>query len=108
MHAVNGSHEVPDEEPRSPFEDALAAHAVRMRKLNLSSAFVASLLVVPGRTLDVGDVSLRWAGMPNKNERALTTEVLESLANAGFLSRSGDERYVVVRAADATSEGGAV
>ena len=95
-------------EARSPFEDALAAHSVRMRKLNLSSAFVASLLVVPGRTLDVGDVSMRWAGMPNKNERALTLEVLESLAGAGFLTRSGDERYVVVRSADATSEGGAV
>jgi short-subunit dehydrogenase len=106
-HAVNvGAH--PEIESRSPFEDALAAHAVRMRKLNLSSAFVASLLVVPGRTLEVGDVSLRWAGMPNKNERALTLEILESLANAGFLTRSGDERYVVVRAADAPSEGGAV
>jgi short-subunit dehydrogenase len=106
--ATNGTHEQFDNEPRSPFEDALTAHAVRMRKLNLSSAFVASLLVVPGRTLDVSDVSLRWAGMPNKNERALTLEILESLANAGFLSRSGDERYVVVRSADATSEGGAL
>lgn len=106
--AAAHAHAQAEVEPRSPFEDALAAHAVRMRKLNLSSAFVASLLVVTGRTLDVGDVSLRWAGMPNKNERALTSEVLESLADAGFLTRSGDERYVVVRSADATSEGGAV
>jgi len=106
--ASNGVQQHVEEEPRSPFDDALAGHAVRMRKLNLSSAFVASLLVVPGRTLDVGDVSLRWAGMPNKNERALTTEVLESLAAAGFLTRSGNERYVVVRSADAPSEGGAV
>jgi hypothetical protein len=34
--------------------------------------------------------------MPNKNERAATVEVLDALADAGFLRRDG-ERYRVVR-----------
>jgi short-subunit dehydrogenase len=82
------------------FEAALAPHAVRMRKLNLSSTFVASLLNETGRTLDAGDVSMRWAGMPNKNERALTTEVLDALSDAGFLTRAGEDIYLVARSAD--------
>jgi len=49
--------------------------------------------------LDAYEVALRWAGMPNKNERAATTEVLDALAGAGFLEREG-ERYRVVRSAD--------
>jgi hypothetical protein len=36
--------------------------------------------------------------MPNKNERAATVEVLDALADAGFLAREG-ERYRVVRTA---------
>jgi short-subunit dehydrogenase len=85
--------------PPSPFESALAEIAPRMRKLNLSSTFVRSLLVV-GTTLELADVALRWAGMPNKNERALTHAVLEALAAAGFLERGPDDRYVVKRSAD--------
>jgi short-subunit dehydrogenase len=89
------SDESPAPEPPS-FEEALAPHAIRMGKLNLSSTFVASLLV-PGRELELGDVALRWAGMPNKNERALTHEVLEALADAGFVTRNGSEQYTAVR-----------
>jgi hypothetical protein len=70
-----------------------------MEKLNLSRTFVAKLLV-PGAELDIGAVSLAWAGMPNKNERALTHEVLEALFTAGFLERASDESYVVVRPAE--------
>ena len=46
--------------------------------------------------LDAHEVALQWAGMPNKNERAATNEVLDALASAGFLERDG-ERYRVVR-----------
>ncbi|MBV9102461.1 MAG: hypothetical protein JO060_02660, partial [Candidatus Eremiobacteraeota bacterium] len=44
-------------------------------------------------------VALRWAGMPNKNERGLVHDVLEALSDAGFLERYGDGRYAVVRTA---------
>jgi short-subunit dehydrogenase len=87
------------EAPQSPFAAALEPVASRMRKLNLSETFVRSLLV-PGTELELGDVALRWAGMPNKNERALTHEVLEALAEAGYLERSGDGVYAVKRAAE--------
>jgi short-subunit dehydrogenase len=86
------------QEPQSEFERALAPLSSRMRRLNLRSAFVAELLVW-GHELDTADVALRWAGMPNKNERALTREVLEALAGAGFLERAAEDRYVVVRGA---------
>ncbi|MBC5799607.1 MAG: SDR family NAD(P)-dependent oxidoreductase [Candidatus Eremiobacteraeota bacterium] len=83
----------------SAFDAALEAPSGRMRKLNLRKAFVRELLV-PDNELDLGDVALRWAGMPNKNERALTHEVLEALASAGFLARIDEERYRVLRADD--------
>lgn len=72
-----------------------------MRKLNLSAAFVRALLV-PGDELELGDVALRWAGMPNKNERGLTHDVLDALADAGYLDRLDGDRYRVLRGADDT------
>ncbi len=60
--------------------------------------FVRELLHA-GDVLDAHEVALRWAGMPNKNERAATNEVLDALAGAGFLQRDG-ERFVVVRGPD--------
>jgi short-subunit dehydrogenase len=81
---------------QASFAEALAPVAARMRKLNLSETFVRNLLV-PGERLEVGGVALRWAGMPNKNERALTREVLEALAGAGYLEHAGEEAYAVVR-----------
>jgi short-subunit dehydrogenase len=82
--------------PRSEFETALAPLAVRMQKLKLGQPFVRGLLV-PGAELELGDVSMRWAGMPNKNERGLTNEVFQALAAAGFLERTGEDRYRVIR-----------
>ncbi len=84
----------------SQFDAALAFHATRMRKLNLDQDFVASLLV-PGAELELGDVAMRWAGMPNKNERAVTLDVLDALADANFLSHIGAYRYRVLKPADA-------
>jgi short-subunit dehydrogenase len=77
-----------------PLEAALAPHASRMGKLNLRTSYVRSLLV-PGRELHLGDVALGWAGMPNKNERALTNDVLDTLAETGFLVHVEPERYRV-------------
>jgi short-subunit dehydrogenase len=86
-------------EPVSALDAALAAHSARMKKLNLSTAFVRGILK-PESELELGDVAMRWAGMPNKNERALTNDVLDALAAAGFLEHLEPERYRVVRAAD--------
>jgi short-subunit dehydrogenase len=81
-----------------PFAAALEPHLRRMEKLNLRESFVRELLV-PDAKVEVGDVALRWAGMPNKNERGLTEEVLAALADAGFLERLADHTYRVVRTA---------
>lgn len=85
--------------PSGPFEVALAPHERRMLKLNLTPAFVRSLLA-PGAELELGDVAMRWAGMPNKNERALTNDVLDALASGGYLEHLAPERYRVVRSAE--------
>ena len=82
----------------SSFDAALEPVRRRMERVKLSEAFVRGLLQ-PQAELDPGEVALRWAGMPNKNERAATNEVLDALTDAGFLARTG-ERYRVVRAPD--------
>jgi short-subunit dehydrogenase len=87
----------PDLSPDDPFTAALEPHRRRMEKLNLRESFVRDLLE-PDTTLETGDIAMRWAGMPNKNERAITVEVLEALADAGFLERSAEHTYRVVRA----------
>jgi hypothetical protein len=47
----------------------------------------------------LSDAAMRWAGMPNKNERAAMAEALDALAAGGFLERTGDETWRVVRSA---------
>jgi short-subunit dehydrogenase len=78
---------------------ALAPVARRMDRLNVREEFVRGLLV-PGSQLDLGDVAMRWFGMPNKNERAVTAEVLDALANAGYLESTGEDGWKVVKAAE--------
>ena len=85
--------------PESPLEAALAEQRSRMRKLNLSMSFLRGILV-PGKDLEPSDVAMRWAGMPNKNERALTDAVLGALEAAGYLERVEPDRYRVVRSDD--------
>jgi short-subunit dehydrogenase len=84
--------------PASTFEAALEPVRRRMERVKLGAPFVRELLR-PGEVLDPGEIALRWAGMPNKNERAATIEVLDALAEAGFLERDA-ERYRVIRAPD--------
>jgi short-subunit dehydrogenase len=80
------------------FSAALAAQARRMERLKFAPETIAALLV-PGTTLDANEVALRWAGMPNKNERALVHDLLEALAEGGFLEPSAEGTYVVLRPA---------
>jgi hypothetical protein len=77
------------------FDEALEPVRKRMERVKLNPDFVRRLLQA-GAVLDAGEVALSWAGMPNKNERAATIEVLDALAAAGFLARDG-ERYRVLR-----------
>ncbi|MDQ2857627.1 MAG: SDR family NAD(P)-dependent oxidoreductase [Candidatus Eremiobacteraeota bacterium] len=99
-HSLTLAGEPPHERAaESPFDAALSAHAARMKKFNLSPSFVRGILV-PDARLELGDVAMRWAGMPNKHERALTNDVLDALASAGFLEHVEPERYRVVRSPD--------
>ena len=88
----------PAAESPSELEMALAPLLPRMRRLKLGIDFVAGLLQ-PSATLELGNVAMRWAGMPNKNERGLARDVLELLAEKGYLTRQGDDVYTVARPA---------
>jgi short-subunit dehydrogenase len=91
-----GPSEAPPVE-KTELEIALESVARRMQKLHLSLEFLHALLE-PGSELDVGEVAMRWAGMPSKIERNLTRDVLAALTVAGFVSDEGDDRYRVLRA----------
>ncbi|MGB8518701.1 MAG: SDR family NAD(P)-dependent oxidoreductase, partial [Candidatus Tumulicola sp.] len=81
------------------FDDALAPVARRMERVKLPAQFLRDALV-PGGTLELHELAMRWAGMPNKNERAALHEALEALAAAGYLESTGVETWSVVRAAE--------
>ncbi|HYL26525.1 MAG TPA: SDR family NAD(P)-dependent oxidoreductase [Candidatus Nitrosotalea sp.] len=83
----------------SDFAKALAAVARRMERVKLPPEFLRAALV-PGATLELGTLAMRWAGMPNKNERAALREALDALAVAGYLEPMKEETWRVVRAAD--------
>jgi len=83
----------------SDFAAALEPVRRRMERVNLPEAFVRELLVVHAR-ITLNDAAMRWAGMPNKNERAALHEVLDALTTAGFLVPEGTERWRVLREAD--------
>lgn len=91
--------EVAAEEPETaedPIDVALGPLLRRMERTKLSRAFVTSLLVANG-TIEFNETAMRWAGMPNKNERALLREVLDALTTAGFLEVRDDDRWAVVQ-----------
>ncbi len=87
-----------DPSPQS-LEKALEPVARRMERVKLPPTFVREALV-PGTTLELNELAMRWAGMPNKNERAAMHEVLDALAASGYLEPMGDETWKVVRSAD--------
>ena len=78
------------------FDRALELLSRRMERVKLPREFIARQLVA-GANLELGDVAMRWAGMPNKNERAAVAEVFQALTTAGFLRQTGDETWTVVR-----------
>ena len=83
----------------STFTAALEPLRRRMERVKLPESFVRELLAAQA-TISLNDAAMRWAGMPNKNERAALHEVLEALANAGFLRAEGNERWIVLREPD--------
>jgi hypothetical protein len=85
--------------PLSSFEAALGEQLARMAKFKMSLGFLRGALV-PGIELELGEVAMSWAGMPNKHERALTNDVLDALAAAGYLEHLEPERYRVTRGAE--------
>lgn len=86
-------------EQRAGLDAALEPVARRMERVKLPETFVRGLLV-PGASIALHDAAMRWAGMPNKNERAAMHEVLEQLAASGYLERTGEETWTVLRGAD--------
>lgn len=82
----------------SEFERALEPVARRMERVKLAPAFLQEMLAAGG-DVHLSDAAMRWAGMPNKNERAAMAEALDALAAGGFLERTGEETWRVVRAA---------
>lgn len=87
----------PPSPPASDFERALEPVSRRMERVKLPAAFLAELLR-PGEDVQLADAAMRWAGMPNKNERAAMAEALDALTTGGFLERTGDESWRVLRA----------
>jgi hypothetical protein len=83
----------------SDFEKALAPLARRMERVKLPAAFLRDALE-SGATLRLNTLAMRWAGMPNKNERAALREALDALAAAGYLRQTEEETWSVVRCAD--------
>ncbi len=81
-----------------PFETALEPLARRMERVKLSPTFVRGALETSG-DLELNELAMRWAGMPNKNERAALHEVLDALTSAGYLQSTGDETWKVLRTA---------
>jgi short-subunit dehydrogenase len=94
----------PPQPPAAPvpqptaFEKTLEPVARRMERVNLPASFLRDALV-PGAALELGPLAMRWAGMPNKNERAVLREALDALAAGGYLEPMGDETWRVTHAA---------
>lgn len=81
------------------FGAALEPVARRMERVKLPQSFLRDALV-PGATLRLTTLAMQWAGMPNKNERAVLQEALDALTAAGYLEVVGDGVWTVARAAD--------
>jgi short-subunit dehydrogenase len=97
-HEPAANHNVEPAVTTSSFDAALESLQRRMERAKLSTDFVRNLLVVDN-VIDVGEVAMRWAGMPNKHERSLTREVCFALAEWGFLAPRADGRYRVLHTA---------
>lgn len=92
------SQPTPENEPNR-LERALEPYERRMSKMKLPREFVHALLV-PNAEVESAEAALQWAGMPNKNERALMRDIFDALAEAGFLEKAGGDRYRVIHGDD--------
>jgi short-subunit dehydrogenase len=84
----------------SSFDEVLEPVARRMERAKLPAQFLRDALV-PGTTIELNALAMRWAGMPNKNEHAALREALDALAAGGYLEPLADETWKVTRGADA-------
>ena len=98
-HEQTAHHDVEPSMTGSSFDAALEPLQRRMERAKLTTDFIRSLLVHDA-VIDVGEAAMRWAGMPNKHERALTSEVFFALAEWGYLAPRADGRYRVLYEAD--------
>ena len=89
-HEPAANHNVEPPMTGSSFDAALEALQRRMERAKLTTDFVRSLLIVDN-VIDVGEAAMKWAGMPNKHERSLTSEVFFALARVG-ISRAARRR----------------
>ena len=89
----------PGEPARSEFELALEPVSRRMERVKLPPSFLADLLR-PGGDIHLADAAMQWAGMPNKNERAAMAEALDALTSGGYLEKTGDETWRVLKSTD--------
>ncbi|HET9095341.1 MAG TPA: SDR family NAD(P)-dependent oxidoreductase [Candidatus Baltobacteraceae bacterium] len=88
----------PGETAESAFERALEPVSRRMERVKLPASFLADLLRT-GEDIQLAEAAMRWAGMPNKNERAAMAEALDALTSGGYLKKTGDESWRVLRSA---------
>jgi DNA-binding GntR family transcriptional regulator len=81
------------------FAAALEPVARRMERVKLPQSLLRDALV-PGSSIKLNTLAMQWAGMPNKNERAVLREALDALAAAGYLEAVDEGVWRVARAAD--------
>lgn len=84
---------------RDELENALEPVARRMERVKLPLAFIREALL-PGATLELGALAMRWVGMPNKNERTALREALDALTAGGYLEPMEADTWRVIRAAE--------
>ncbi len=77
-----------------PLAAALAPFRTRMERSKLPLASLLTALQ-PGTAFNEDAFALAWAGMPNKHERALISEVCAALHTAGLLEANGERNWQV-------------
>ena len=77
------------------FDAALEPVARRMERVKLSQRFSCATRSCRERRIELNELAMRWAGMPNKNERAVLREVLDALTAAGYLEAMGEGAWKV-------------
>ena len=61
--------------------------------LGFTVDFVAKHVMSASGPVTVAQIAMLWMGMPNKHDRKRTRQLLDALAGAGFLKRTGEDTY---------------